>query len=36
MDLREIGSGGFDWTHLAEDGDQWWAFVKPVMNILVV
>jgi hypothetical protein len=23
MDLREIGWGGMDWIHLAQDRDQW-------------
>jgi hypothetical protein len=25
MDLREIGWGGMDWIHLAQDRDQWRA-----------
>jgi hypothetical protein len=32
MDLREIGWEGVEWTHLAEDGDWWWAVVNMVMN----
>jgi hypothetical protein len=32
MDLREIGWGGIDWFHLAQDKDQWKALVKMVMN----
>jgi hypothetical protein len=35
MDVREIGWGGMDWIHLAEDKDQWQALVNTVMNILV-
>jgi hypothetical protein len=33
MDLRETGWGGMDWIVLAQDRDQWKAFVKTVMNI---
>jgi hypothetical protein len=25
---------GLDWIHLAQDMDQWWAFVDTVMNLL--
>jgi hypothetical protein len=32
MDLREIGWGGVDWIHLAQDRDQWRALVNTVMN----
>jgi hypothetical protein len=35
MDLREIGWGGMDWVHLAQDGDQWRAVVNAVMNLQV-
>jgi len=28
MDLREIGWGGVDWIHLAQDRDKWWAVVN--------
>jgi hypothetical protein len=35
MDLREIGWGGMDWIHVAEDGGQWWAVVNTVMNFRV-
>jgi hypothetical protein len=35
MDLREIGSEGVDWMHLAQDRDQWWALVNMVMNLWV-
>jgi hypothetical protein len=34
MDLRYFGRG-VDWIHLAEDGDQFWAFVNTVMNLQV-
>jgi hypothetical protein len=35
MDLREIRWQGVDWTHLAQDRDQWWAPVNMVMNLQV-
>jgi hypothetical protein len=35
MDLREIGFGGVDWIHLAQDRDRWWAVVNAVMNLRV-
>jgi hypothetical protein len=35
MDRREIGSEGVDWMHPAQDRDQWWAFVKTVLNLRV-
>jgi len=35
MDLNEIGCGGVDWIHLAQDRDQWWALVNTVMNARV-
>jgi hypothetical protein len=35
MDLREIGWDGGDWIYLAQDGDQWRALVKAVMNLRV-
>jgi hypothetical protein len=31
MDLREIGFGDVDWTHLAQDRDRKWALVNMVM-----
>jgi hypothetical protein len=33
MDLIEMGWGGMDWIHLAQDIDQWRAVVGMVMNI---
>jgi hypothetical protein len=36
MDLRESGSGGTDWIHLAQDRYHWWAVVNAVMNPRVV
>jgi hypothetical protein len=35
MDLREIGWGGIDWIHLAQDRDQWRTLVNTVMNLRV-
>jgi hypothetical protein len=35
MDLREIGWGGIDWIDLAQDRDQWRAFVNTAMNLWV-
>jgi hypothetical protein len=35
MDLREIGFGGVDWIHLAQDRDRWRALVNTVMNLRV-
>ena len=32
MDLRELGCDLGDWTALAEDRDQWWAYVRAVMT----
>jgi hypothetical protein len=32
MDLGEIGIDGANWTQLAQDRVQWWAFVNTVMN----
>jgi hypothetical protein len=36
MDLREIGWGSVEWTHLAQDRDRWQAFVNTVMNLRVL
>jgi hypothetical protein len=35
VDLRQIGWGGVEWIHLAQNRDQWRALVSTVMNILV-
>jgi hypothetical protein len=35
MKLREIGWEGVDWIHLAQNGNQWQAFVNTVMNLPV-
>jgi hypothetical protein len=31
----EIGLGGMDWIHLAQDRDQWKAFVNTVLELWV-
>jgi hypothetical protein len=36
MDLSEIGLGGVDWIHLAQDRDQWCVPVNMVMNLWVL
>jgi hypothetical protein len=36
MDRREIGWGGVEWIHLAQDGDRWRAVVNAVMNLRVL
>jgi hypothetical protein len=33
MDLLEIGWGGVEWIHLAQDRDRWRAVVNAVMNL---
>jgi hypothetical protein len=33
VNLREIGWGGMDWIHLADDRDEWRASVNIVMNL---
>jgi hypothetical protein len=35
MDLRDIGWNIMDWIHLAQDRDQWVAFMKMAMNLPV-
>jgi hypothetical protein len=35
MDLREIGWGGMGWIDLAQDREQWRAFVNMVINLWV-
>jgi hypothetical protein len=35
IDLREIEWDGVDWIDLAQDRDQWRAFVDTVMNLRV-
>jgi hypothetical protein len=36
MDLREIGWGGVEWIHLAQDRDRCRAVVNAVMNLRVL
>jgi hypothetical protein len=36
MDFREIGWGGEEWIHLAQDRDRWRAVVNAVMNLRVL
>jgi hypothetical protein len=35
MDLRQIGWGGVDWIHVAQDREQWRALANTVMNLRV-
>jgi hypothetical protein len=35
MVLKEIGRVGMDWIDLAQDMDEWKAFVNTVMNLRV-
>ena len=35
MDLRELGCDPGDWIDLAEERDQWQAYVRAVMNLRV-
>ncbi|KAJ4428113.1 hypothetical protein ANN_24127 [Periplaneta americana] len=35
MDLREVGYDGRDWSNLAQDRDQWRAYVRAAMNLRV-
>jgi hypothetical protein len=36
MDLGDIGCGGVEWMHLAQDRDRWRAVVNAVMNLRVL
>jgi hypothetical protein len=36
MDLTEIGWGGVEWIHLAQNRDRWRAVVNVVMNLWVL
>jgi hypothetical protein len=36
MGLREIGCEDGRWIELAQDRDQWWAFVLAVLNLCVL
>ncbi|KAJ4439013.1 hypothetical protein ANN_14969 [Periplaneta americana] len=33
MDLRELGYDDRDWINLAQNRDQWWAYVRAAMNL---
>jgi hypothetical protein len=33
MDVRDIGWEGMDWSHLAQDREQWRGVVNTVMNL---
>ena len=35
MDLKEVGCVPGHWITLTEDRDQWWAYVRAVMNLRV-
>jgi hypothetical protein len=35
MHLKEVGWGGIDWIHLAQDRDEWRAVVNTAMNLRV-
>jgi hypothetical protein len=35
MDLKEIGWGGMDWIHLAQDRDQLRALTNTVLNLQI-
>ena len=35
MDLMEVDCDQGHWIALAEDRDQWWAYVRAVMNLRV-
>ena len=35
MDLRKVGCDSDDWIALAEDRDQWRAYVRAVTNLRV-
>ena len=35
MDLREVGCDPGEWIDLAENRDQWLAYVRAVMNLRV-
>jgi hypothetical protein len=35
VDRREIGGGGVEWIHLAQDRDRWRAVANAVMNLRV-
>jgi hypothetical protein len=35
IDLKEVMWDGMDWSHLAQDREQWRALVNTVMNLRV-
>jgi hypothetical protein len=36
MDLKELKWCGMDWSHLAQNRDQYWDLVNMVMNLRVL
>ncbi|KAJ4426744.1 hypothetical protein ANN_26543 [Periplaneta americana] len=36
MDLREVGYDDRDWINLAQDRDEWWAYVRAAMNLRII
>jgi hypothetical protein len=36
MDLREVGWGGVECMHMAQDRDQWLALVNTLMNLRIL
>jgi hypothetical protein len=36
FEFRETGCEGMDWIHLAEDKDQWRAFISMTIDLLIL